>query len=332
VSEKLPQGLCSSSVHVADLSKFSTSSIVIERPPELRRIALVCCVAMASYRPLDMYAYMETAERPTLLRDVYSSPHVCKENALGDETITAMLNQLTSRGILKQITITTGGGFNGVRFPVIAAWRGSHEVATVKSNNQFKLSKHVGGVIAFNEIQAYYRLHPGLGSPPSTMNEVNLSLSAFMWRYTHCLPTGRYPLIPVSVEISHLAEGYSFVNRELWGNAKVEVTQLEGHDVNESRKYCSLFGLMWRKPDGSIIRQGENYSGATLCPHSAAGSPCYGPHPSAWRTPTGLTPNPRKAGKKTKRGDGSGGSSNPKKPKTLDKGQRRLSFSAQATM
>lgn len=283
---------------------------------------------MSVYQPFDMSAYMETPEHSTRMRDAYGAPHICKENALKDDTITTMFNQLTSRGILKQITITTGGGLNGVRFPTISAWRGSHEVATVKSNNQFKLSRHVGGVVAFNEILAYYRLHPGLGTPPGTMNDVNVSLSGFMWRYTHCLPNSRYPLIPVSVEISHQAEGYSFANRELWGNAKVEVTQLEGHDVNESRKTCTLFGLMWKKPDGSIIRPGENYSGPTQCPHGAAGSPCYCPYPTAWRTPTGLTPNPRKAGKKAKRKDGSGGTGNKKKkPMFLDKGQRRLSFS-----
>lgn len=276
-----------------------------------------------------MPSYMEGPDHPTRLRQVYGQAHVCKENALSNGTITTMFNQLCARGILVEITIETGGGRNGVRFPSIAAYRGNHNTSTVKANNQFKLSRFVGGDAAFNEILAYYREHPTLGSVPRSLNDVNLSLSGFMWRYTHCLPNSQYPLIPVSVEISHQAEGYSMANRELWVNAKVEVTQLEGHDVNESRKMCSLFGLMWKKPDGSIIARGENYSGPTQCPHGAYGAPCYGPVPTVWRNPTGFTPNPRKAGKKAKRdGDGSGGGGKPKKPKPLDKGQRRLSYSA----
>lgn len=171
-----------------------------------------------------------------------------------------------------------------------------------------------------------------------------------MWRYTHRNEDGTYPLVPAVAEISHKAEGYSAAHPE-WGKGKVELSELESADVNESRKICTRFGLMWRKPNGNRIAEDErdSYSGATMCFHGAFGSPCYAPYPAHWIGPSGATPNLRKrGGKKRDRDDGGsggndggsgggkkkkgggGGGGGGKKKKSLEKGQKKLDFSAAA--
>jgi hypothetical protein len=273
-----------------------------------------------------MVSYAETAEQPTALRDLYGI-HDCIENAFSKNTIIRIYSALVNNGSLQPITIRTGGGRNGVAFPALQVMRGNHTFATIKANNQFKLSNHVGGQPALTEIHAYYASHPDMGNAPATLNGVNCSLANFMWRYTHRLPDDSFPLIPATAEISHLAEGYSAANRAAWGEAKVEYTQLESHDVNESRKTCSLFGLMWMKPGGEIIAEHEGYSGPSMCPHASIGSPCYAPYPAAWRTPTGETPNPRKQRRKS---GGGGGDKKKQKPRKsgsgLAPGQRTIEF------
>lgn len=55
----------------------------------------------------------------------------------------------------------------------------------------------------------------------------------------------------------------------------VEVTNLETHWCNESRKICSALAAMWRKPGGTLISHEEKntYTGLTMCPHAAYGMP-----------------------------------------------------------
>ena len=184
-----------------------------------------------------------------------------------------------------------------------------------------------------DQVVDYCRAHDM--TVPNTRNDCLLSLSSLMWRYSHPNADGTYPLIPSVAEISHHAEGYTAANLVDWGAAKVELSALESHDVNESRKVCTRFGLMWRKPNGNLIGADEDYAGPTMCFHGAFGSPCYAPHPYQWNAPTGATPNPRKTGGGRKRkgggdGGGSGGRGRGKTEKSLDKGQRRLSFGGPA--
>lgn len=278
---------------------------------------------MGSYLPLDLGAYMETPDNLTCLRDVYSSEHVCKENAFSASVLTSLVQQLIDASKLVPVTVVTGGGRLGARFPLVNTWRGNPLIATIQANNQIKLSESIGGQTAFNEVVTYCQQHSL--TVPTTPNATNLSLSNLMWRWTHRNADGSYPLVPVVVEISHHAEGYSAANSVEWGAAKVELSQLESHDVNESRKVCTRFGLMWRKPNGNLIGVDDDYAGPTMCFHGIWGVPCYAPHPDQWIAPTGATPNPRKMGGGKKRKDGSGGGRRKKKG-SLDKGQRRLSF------
>ena len=259
-----------------------------------------------AYQPRNLSAYMETPDVPTQLRELYQE-RVCIENAFSTATMTSMFDQLRNAQPCRLLpqTVETGGGRNGVRFPDVSAFRGNHAIATIRDNNQFKLSGSIGGTQALQEVQHYYDEHPdAFGNRPTNVNQVNVSLANFMWRYTHRNVNGSYPLIVETAEISHRAEGYSAANAG-WTNAKVELTELESADVNESRKTCTVWGLMWRKPDFSLIEPEEDYAGPTLCPHAAVGSPCYAPYPAVIVGPTGGTPNPRKARRKTD-GDGKG--------------------------
>ena len=138
-------------------------------------------------------------------------------------------------------------------------------------------------------------------------NNVNLNVHLLLWRWQH---TGR--LVPTGVEVSHKAESYHRMGLpapfDNWSNGhKVELSELESAEMNESRKLCTRFGLMWRKPDGSVISPSEKwgeadeYVGPTMCPHSVLGSPCCGPYVDVARKPTFLTPL-RQARTQSKRG------------------------------
>jgi hypothetical protein len=92
-----------------------------------------------------------------------------------------------------------------------------------------------------------------------------------------------YRKLPVGVEVAHCGEAYH--NVVAWPGwlrgYKVELSTLASSDFNESQKYCNRYGLMWRKPDSTIIPEAEiaTYAGPTLCFHRAVGVPCCGPHP-----------------------------------------------------
>lgn len=118
--------------------------------------------------------------------------------------------------------------------------------------------------------------------------------------------------MPIRLELSHTAEGYHAegcmrgYKGEAWrpGN-KVELSNLETQECNESRKSCSLTGAMWRRPDGSWIPQSEmnTYRGPTQCPHASFGLPCYAPYPIGEDKPSFKTPF---RGKRGRGGDGDG--------------------------
>jgi hypothetical protein len=139
-----------------------------------------------------------------------------------------------------------------------------------------------------------------------------LNCGTLLWRYYH---GGRK--VPVGVEVSHLAEAYHIGEPV---GFKVEVSELESSEVNESRKVCTKFGLMWYKANGDPIEPHERfeddagnanpapYIGPTLCPHKGLGSPCYAPYPIGSRVPTFLSPGrDRAGGSKMGGGKGSGG-------------------------
>ena len=151
-----------------------------------------------------------------------------------------------------------------------------------------------------------------MGLSDAQRNNTNLNVFLICWRYNHS-----HRLVPQGVEASHLAEAYHRSNTFLPGH-RVELSELEAREVNESRKVCSLFGLMWRKPDGSVIKPIEcwplsgvptedTYQGHTMCMHSVLGSPCYGPYVNTMSAPTFLTPIRLSVGSRGRKRKESGG-------------------------
>lgn len=200
-------------------------------------------------------------------------------NALSRQSIDAIVNRLQTmpRPRLVQVRIETGGK------PPVTTWY-SKLVGTNGSTQ----------VTIGSEPLALELRNAGFGdATPQT--KVNLPL--LMWRWQH-----NCRLVPAALEVSHLAEAYhaegSFPNQDWRQGFKVEYSELESREMNETRKACARYGHMWRKPDGELIQQderwgGENqYEGSTACPHSVMGSPCYGPYPieGQERAITFLTP------------------------------------------
>ena len=178
---------------------------------------------------------------------------------------------------LVPVTVETGGA------PPRDAFRSKYASST--STAQFHPPQ---GSVAAAELLAQ-----GWEEP---LNNININIHLLMWRFTH-----NFRLVPQGVEVSHQAEAYHRPGLpgpfSGWLNGhKVELTELETREVNESRKQCSKFGLMWIKPDGSLIEQDEKwgqanqYSGPTLCWHKALGAPCYGPYIAVAKAPTFVTP------------------------------------------
>jgi hypothetical protein len=196
------------------------------------------------------------------------------------DELVAHLRQSRQSG-LRQITVSTGGGRNGIRWPdkqteyLEAARTQMHPPAKSKAWTEC--------------LQPLY--------PDKHYNSMNINIHQLLWRHQHPLSDGSgYRKVLADLEVSHLAEAYHSES-----HPRVELLELEKSDVNESRKICSKFGLMWRKAgDGSRITpdQINTYVGPTMCPHAAAGSPCYGPFPSDFRSLTGTSPGLRQKAKR----------------------------------
>eukprot|EP00208_Stichococcus_sp_RCC1054_P004037 CAMPEP_0206149114 /NCGR_PEP_ID=MMETSP1473-20131121/37610_1 /ASSEMBLY_ACC=CAM_ASM_001109 /TAXON_ID=1461547 /ORGANISM="Stichococcus sp, Strain RCC1054" /LENGTH=320 /DNA_ID=CAMNT_0053546559 /DNA_START=37 /DNA_END=999 /DNA_ORIENTATION=+ len=87
--------------------------------------------------------------------------------------------------------------------------------------------------------------------PTYTTGQIKINLGHLVWRITHQKADGQFRMLPQGLEVSHLAEGYhgSVDGIPGWMHGyKVELVALEGSEVNESRKTCWRFSLMWRKP------------------------------------------------------------------------------------
>lgn len=221
-------------------------------------------------------------------------------------------------------TITTGGGYESLqvgedgeplrlRFPAVGTYAirigGNHSARAPIEGNP-------GARPETAEFQSFYdarrnnRLPHDPPSLPNRYTQYRYNPSGVLWRLSHRLPDDpdECRKLPVTVEISHLAEAYHrpSIMEPLFGefrdSYKIEYTELEKDYVNLSRQQCARFGLMWRKPDGELILPEEidEYVGPTMCWHGGFGSPCYGPYPAADEhepvAVTGVTPSKRKIG------------------------------------
>lgn len=76
------------------------------------------------------------------------------------------------------------------------------------------------------------------------------------------------------------SEQFPFLGYIPTPSQRVEEVELESEDVQETRKYCASTFAMWRKgSDGSVIREDEDFTGQTMCPHQIYGKICFGPYP-----------------------------------------------------
>lgn len=150
-----------------------------------------------------------------------------------------------------------------------------------------------------------------LGSPL----QFKVNIAQVVWRFQHRTEEGACRKLPVNLEISHQAEAYHAaglfpglgLGESYRTGFKVEVSNLETEEVNESRKVCNEQALMWRKPDtGELIPPEEvaSYRGPTLCFHASFGIPCYAPYPEGEDVATLKTPTKRR-GKRARTGRGS---------------------------
>ena len=81
---------------------------------------------------------------------------------------------------------------------------------------------------------------------------------------------------------------------------------MEAQEINESRKVCSILGLIWRRPEtGESIAEDEFavYRGPTCCFHALFGMPCYAPYPAREDRATLVTPK-QKRGNRSQTGSG----------------------------
>lgn len=285
----------------------------------------------AGYQPRDPESYMEF---PPGSVDMGDYERLCRVNPpIGrlDNYVNIwsvdrcheLVDYFESAGKLRRIMIETGGGRNGIRFP--------RQEVFVSFQTQFGLSASPSDPRnkALSDIEQWFEARratrtaaietaSAIEDPQERaealqmansmvaydmpiVTSINASMSQLIYRHR----TGR-PVLTI-LELSHLAEAYhsSSVIAGWTRYARVEYALHESHHINESRKVCNNFGLMWRKPDGDLIppEEKDTYAGPTLCWHAGMGSPCYGPYPEAWSEASG-TPNPRTKSK----GGESGGS------------------------
>ena len=222
----------------------------------------------------------------------------CTVNCLDMSGLDTLYLQGVQSGVIlpDAQVVETGGGRNGVRWP--------SRTVTVTTRTQIRPNAGSAPDIQIRN----WRMANVPDEPVGAQIYVNTS--HLLWRRSH-LFDGSPRHVMQTVELSHHAESYhtqaimqgihgvpiSFVSQ-----CRVEIAEMEMSLMNETRKLCTRFAMMWRYPNGDIIplAQVATYTGPTMCPHSTlGGTPCYAPRPTEGgaRAPTGKTPSKRKIGR-----------------------------------
>lgn len=229
----------------------------------------------------------------------------CTVNILSEQAMLSIRDSWIANRTLIPIEVETGGGYvvDAEQPDVRARWPNRSTYININGSNWTCRA----GSTEWAEVQAYWDTNPNAmgASRPQAHTDARINPSGLLWRLQHSCR-----LLPVTAEVSHCAEAYHnadvlqpIVGRAYRDHWRVEITELEADRLNQSRKLCSVYGLMWRKLDGSIIppEERDTYAGPTMCIHGCIGQPCYGPYPSEEVLCSGLTPAKRKIGQ------GSGG-------------------------
>lgn len=215
-------------------------------------------------------------------------------NALSLEAIDHMVDGMLGDSIHQRLIQTGGGYVNAqgvrVRWPDETAYFSCFKAGTGQAQVKVPAQSR-----SMADLVAYYEAN---GFPTEPLAEMKLNLAGLLWRKTH-----GHRQIPINVELSHVGEAYESVGN--WPadlppfsqGYRCEHIVLEDWFLNESRKQCARFGLMWRSAlDRSVLSLDS--TAPSMCWHGTLlGSPCYGPHPAL--QPFAPAPPARSTRKKT---------------------------------
>ena len=261
---------------------------------------------MPGYRPRSLLSLAESPDTDPPLGETLppASRGDRPVNLLSDRAVDELIRHAVQNSRLREVSVETGG-----RDPVstYASYLAS------SGQSQFRVSEEHCGTAwreIFRDLQE--RDPARLLTVPL---QFKVNLAQLVWRYRHRTADGAYRKLPVSLEVSHQAEAYhadGLFPGLLWGERyrtgyKIELSNLETAEVNESRKVCNEQALMWRKPDtGELIplEEVQSYRGPTQCHHAALGIPCYAPYPAGEDAATLRTPK-KNRGKRSRTGRGS---------------------------
>lgn len=226
-------------------------------------------------------------------------------NRLSTEGVDGLVNSCRQRNRLVTVNIVTGSS-NYNTEALLSRFKndGSSSSAqvTVPAGSQAEADLDAWADEAH---ERYYQLavedrpRGPVPTPASERTKAYLvNVAHLVWRFNHRFPGGECKLLLHGFELSHFAEGYDM---HPWppfpGDGEVQSTYvfppapvrgwrvehsgLESYALNDTRKTCARFGLMWRKPDGQLITE-DDYVGPTMCFHQGCGQmPCFAPRPSA---------------------------------------------------
>ena len=223
-------------------------------------------------------------------------------NGLSAVGLEQVWDRAVATGRLRQVTVTTGG-----KEPVLA-WASYLSSA---GQSQINVSQQYCPIARSEMANVYRQNFPGRLVPA----QLKVNIAQVAWRKMHPRADGiDYRRCPINLEISHTAEAYHDhgvfpgldASEQYRTGYKVELSNMEAAEINESRKLCADMGLMWRLPEtGELIPQDEadSYRGSTCCFHASFGVPCYAPYPTAEVAATLITPN-KNRGKRSRTGPG----------------------------
>lgn len=239
-------------------------------------------------------------------------------NRLSTAAIEALVTFMKQKNRLVEVDILTGSSdFN------CSAWLSRYRNAGSSSSAQLTVPQGSLAELELDEWQeqqfmVWEGLDPAERPSAPPMRPANrkkaylVNVAHVVWRHLHRFPdTNECKWLMHNFECSHRAEAYdmfawpAFEGDEAYQGTnypfphdvgtpgwRVEISEQESFDINDTRKLCAKYGLMWRRSDGSLILE-DDYVGPTMCIHQAWGFPCFAPRPTAFVPVPALAVPPR---------------------------------------